>query len=366
MSLFPTDLASIQARIDAIDPVAYGHTRNYTDGAVTRLSPYISRGVISTRQVLQRVLARGYRLHAIESFVKELAWRDYFQRVWQERDVDEDLRRPQEDVRHYELPSALPRAATGIDAVDAALRDLFRTGYLHNHCRMYVAALACNIGRAHWRSPARWLYYHLLDGDWGSNACSWQWVAGSNSNKKYVANQENISRFTRTALADSYLDRPVEELLGIAIPPPLIDTEPFVAETQLPATATPRLDPSLPVYLYNYYHLDPLWRAHETANRVLLLEPELFARYPVSPLCIDFMLRLAEGISDLQIFTGSFAELRALHPGLEFVFREHPLNRHYTGTADAREWLSSAVSGYFPSFFAYWKRLEPALKKEYA
>jgi deoxyribodipyrimidine photo-lyase len=57
--LFPTDYASILQRIMEIDPVKYAKTRNFLTGAVTYLSPYISRGVISTRQVYESLKARG-------------------------------------------------------------------------------------------------------------------------------------------------------------------------------------------------------------------------------------------------------------------------------------------------------------------
>jgi deoxyribodipyrimidine photo-lyase len=75
-------------KLDEIDPVKYGRTRNYVNGAVTCLSPYISRGVISTKQVLEVVLEKGYPISEIESFVKELCWRDYFQRVGQVKDLN--------------------------------------------------------------------------------------------------------------------------------------------------------------------------------------------------------------------------------------------------------------------------------------
>lgn len=80
---FPTDRASIEARIDAIDPIAYGHDRNYLGGHMTMLSPYISRGFITIASIRRRVLARGYQPHQIEQFLKELAWREYFLRVWE-------------------------------------------------------------------------------------------------------------------------------------------------------------------------------------------------------------------------------------------------------------------------------------------
>ncbi|MGM0473884.1 MAG: hypothetical protein ACQERV_07050 [Bacteroidota bacterium] len=71
---FSTDFATIIEKIDRINPLSYEKTRNFVDGAVTYLSPYISRGVISTKQVLERVLAKGYKIPEIESLVKELCW----------------------------------------------------------------------------------------------------------------------------------------------------------------------------------------------------------------------------------------------------------------------------------------------------
>ncbi|MEO5685192.1 MAG: hypothetical protein ABIQ88_21280 [Chitinophagaceae bacterium] len=76
---FPTDYKSILARIDAIDPVKYGRTRNFIDGKLTFLSPYISRGIISSKQVKDAILAKGYKPYQIEKFLQELAWREYRQ-----------------------------------------------------------------------------------------------------------------------------------------------------------------------------------------------------------------------------------------------------------------------------------------------
>ena len=50
------------------------------------------------------------------------------------------------------------------------------------------------------------MYYHLLDGDWASNALSWQWVAGSNANKKYYANQDNINKYFNSSQKQTFLD----------------------------------------------------------------------------------------------------------------------------------------------------------------
>ncbi len=166
-------------------PAQYGRTRNFLDGAVTYLSPYISRGVLSTRKVLNSVLRREIDPSRMQKFIQELAWRDYWQQIWKVKGeaINDDLKRPQPDVRNQEMPEALLNANSGIEAIDLAIRSLYDTGYMHNHIRMYVAAIACNIGGSHWKVPAQWMYYHLLDGDWASNALSWQWVAGSNASK---------------------------------------------------------------------------------------------------------------------------------------------------------------------------------------
>ena len=82
MSSFPISLDEILNRVDVVDPVAYGSTRNFVDGAVSYLSPYISRGVISTKLVMSKTLERGHSPYKVEKFIQELAWRDYWQQVW--------------------------------------------------------------------------------------------------------------------------------------------------------------------------------------------------------------------------------------------------------------------------------------------
>ena len=250
--LFPTDYNQILQKIDQVDPIQYGKSRNYMDGAVTYLSPYLSRGVISTKQVLKHVLNKGFEISQIEQFVKELCWRDYFQRIAQHKNINLDIRHPQEPVLNDGIPVQVVNGATGIQGIDDAIEQLYRTGYMHNHCRMYTASLVCNIAKSHWYQPAQWMYYYLLDGDWASNACSWQWVAGANSNKKYYANQENINRYTHTNQANTYLDKSYEAIENMDTPPSLLDIQKFVPELDLPATSITNIDVALPIFIYNY------------------------------------------------------------------------------------------------------------------
>ncbi len=355
--MIATDWKDIMEKVDNISPVRYGRTRNFIDGDVTRLSPYISRGVISTKFVLERVLDKGINPREIEKFLQELAWRDYWQQIWIDKGdaINDELRWPQQQVDNREMATAIINASTRIEAIDDGINELYKTGYMHNHVRMYVASIACNIGQSHWKVPAQWMYYHLFDADWASNALSWQWVAGSNSKKKYYANQGNINKFCHTWQKNTFLDVDYEMFGSMPIPGVLATTTIPELKTELPQTDDLNIDPTIPTLIYNFYNLDPNWKKDVNANRILLLEPSHFERYPISANSVKFMLELGENIPSLQVFTGEFDELQKSVQNGDIYFKEHPLNRHYKGIEVSRDWMSS-VKGHFPSFFGFWKR----------
>lgn len=365
MISFPTHLQSIEARVKAIQPRNYGLSRNYVDGAVTYLSPYISRGVISTLTVWEEIKSRSLPWSDVDKLVQELAWRDYFQRVAIEKNVDEDIKNKQTGVSYHGMPISILHATTGINAIDTAIKKLYQTGYMHNHHRMYLASLVCNLGQCHWKNGAQWMYYYLLDGDWASNACSWQWVAGSNSSKKYYANQDNINKFDRSHQSGTFLDMPTEALAGLQLPAALSQNHTWQPELVLPAYQKISLDANLPLCLYTPYNLDAQWKKNLTANRVLLLDQNHYEKYAVSEAVIQFITRLSQNISGIQIFTGSFSELMKHYRGKEIYFKEHPLLGHYKGIKEEREWLAPEVTGYYPSFFSYWKKVEKILIEKY-
>ena len=360
---FTVSYEKILNRISDIQPVKYASSRNYIDGAVTYLSPYISRGVISTKQVLEAVLSCGYKPDQIEKFIQELAWRDYWQQVWIAKGdaIDSDLKKPQERVSNQGISEAVVVAKTGISAIDSAINDFYKTGYLHNHVRMYIAAICCNMGQSHWQYPAKWMYYHLLDGDWASNTLSWQWVAGSNSNKKYVANQENINKYCHTKQNGTFLDVDYSEFATMDVPKELAITINEKYSTPLPKKLPIVVHESIPSYIYNFYNLNPLWDSEIQANRILLLEPSVFEKYPISQKSVDFMLALANNIEDIQVFVGEFHELTTQYNLSDIHFKEHPLNQQYKGTEVPRNWMFE-VTGYFPSFFGFWKKCKKQLK----
>ena len=368
---FPTEYEKVLERVNAINPIKYAKTRNFINGQITYLSPYITRGVISTKQVMDKILEKQYPYSVIEKIIQELAWREYFQRVWQSKGVQiwEDIKQDQQEVVHHQMITSIQKANTGIESIDFAINGLYEKGYLHNHSRMYLASIACNIGKAHWLEPSKWMYYHLLDGDIASNNCSWQWVAGAFSSKKYYCNQENINKYTFSKQQNSFLDKPYEQLVDMPIPDALQETTVLDLKTNLPKNTCPQINTELPTLIYNSYNLDPLWRKDEKANRVLLLEPSHFNQYPVSDKVIEFIFGLSKNIEGLQMFKGEIEEIKKLYladslwDDQKIISKEHTAFTYYPGIKDQRDWMFPEVNGYYPSFFSYWKKAERSFRK---
>ena len=364
MDIFPAQWEAILERVNAIDPIKYGSSRNYINGAVSRLSPYISRGAVSLPFIKENLLSR-FSAYQAKPFLQQLAWREYFQRVWWAMgdDIFQDIKHPQPSISHHQLPKALLEGTTGIKQIDQSIQQLTKTGYLHNHARLYTAMLACNIGRAHWFMPAQWMYYHLLDGDIASNTLSWQWVAGSFSNKKYYANQDNINHYSGLTQSDSYLQLGYDQLPQLSIPNALKETTQASFITPLPINQTPLLDSTLPLALYTSYQLNPHWRAAEKLNRLLILAPSHFNKYPVSAQVIAFILELAQNlIPDIQIFVGEVEDIPGITNFPAIYHQQHPLTQDFPGTATPASWMFPEATYRGQGFFGYWKQCEKTLK----
>lgn len=366
---FTTDYPSILKKIKEIDPLQYAKTRNFINGSVSYLSPYISRGVISLKQVQQEVINKGFGLEITQKFLQELAWREYYQRIWQVKEdlIWEDLKQPQPDFSHQELMASVINAEMGINAIDQQIKNLYHSGYMHNHVRMYVASIVCNIGKTHWLQPSKWLYYHLLDGDIASNTASWQWVSGAFASKKYYCNQENINKYTGSDQLNTFLDKTYEELPTLPVPDELKERMILQLKTPLPETPFPTVDLNKPTLIYNSYNLDPVWRSDQHVNRVLLLEPSHFLKYPVSEKVMNFIIDLSKNLPGIQIYTGEISDLTSLYENSRqsldefFISKAHPAFGHYPGVKDSYDWMFPEVTGEYPSFFKYWKKCKPYL-----
>jgi deoxyribodipyrimidine photo-lyase len=195
---WPPNMAAARARLQAVHPGAYARTRNALDGAVSGLSPYITHGMLSLSEALAEVHAR-HPLDVQHKWVYELGWRAFFHHAWAHRGdgIFQSIHEgPLPDAAYaLELPADIAQACTGVPVIDQAVRTLYRTGYLHNHARMWLASYVVHVRKVHWRTGADWLHAHLLDGDLASNHLSWQWVAGTGSHKPYLFNAENVARY---------------------------------------------------------------------------------------------------------------------------------------------------------------------------
>ena len=363
MASFPTNWDAIQERVEQIDPIQYGASRNYLQGAVSRLSPYIARGVITLPDIKNALLDK-FSVQQAKPFLQQLAWREYFQRVWWELGdrMLQDIKHPQPKVLHQQIPVAFINGNTGLDLIDASIHQLMESGYLHNHARMYISMLACNIGGAHWRSPAQWMYYHLLDGDIASNSLSWQWVAGSFSNKKYYANQDNINHYSGTTQANSYLEASYEALPELQVPEQLQATQITAFTTCFPVTKPLTLDYQLPLALYTSYQINPQWLTGKQMNRILLLSPSHFSQFPVSEKVLSFIIALATNlIPDMQIMVGEVEDIPGIEKFPAIHYQEHPLTRNFPGTATPAAWMFPKASYQGKGFFGFWKQCEKSL-----
>ncbi|QDY69172.1 cryptochrome/photolyase family protein [Qingshengfaniella alkalisoli] len=166
----------------------YGIHRDRLDrDATSGMSDYLSLGEISPARLwhaARRHVEEGCK--GAETYLKELVWRDFAYHLayhtprlltdnWREEWSDFAW---QEDQR-LQAVKAWKQGRTGVDVVDAAMRELYVTGRMHNRARMIVASfLTKNLG-FHWKIGMDWFGDCLIDWDPASNALGWQWVAGS-------------------------------------------------------------------------------------------------------------------------------------------------------------------------------------------
>ena len=169
-----------------------GHYREQRDRpdlpATSRLGPALHFGEISARQVLTAgrsalASAPAGDSAGIDSFIRELGWREFAIHVLYAfpHTPESPL-----DARFKHLAwasdpailDAWKRGQTGIPLVDAGMRQLWHTGWMHNRVRMVVGSfLTKNLGQ-HWLEGARWFYDTLVDADLAANTLGWQWTAG--------------------------------------------------------------------------------------------------------------------------------------------------------------------------------------------
>jgi len=157
--------------------------------STSRLSPHLRFGEISPRSVMQATRhqeAETPRLaKAAAKFLAEIGWREFaFHLLFHNPDLATRNHQPRFDAFPWRKPEASAldawrKGRTGYPIVDAGMRELWRTGFMHNRVRMIVASFLVKHMLVDWRVGEEWFWDTLCDADPANNPASWQWVAGS-------------------------------------------------------------------------------------------------------------------------------------------------------------------------------------------
>lgn len=255
------------------------HVSNYGDGRdipaepnTSRLSPYLRFGNLSPRQVWHAAQGakrgRPETSESIDKFLSEIGWREFcYHLLFHFPTMPDEAFNPKfsffpwgEDTERLKAWQA---GKTGYPFVDAGMRELWHTGFMHNRVRMVVASFLTKHLLLNWREGEAWFWDCLLDADLASNACSWQWVGGSGADASPyfrifnpIAQGEKFDKsggYTRrwvpelSGLPDKYLHKPWEApddvllaagvSLGDTYPEPIVDHK-TAREEALSAYAT--------------------------------------------------------------------------------------------------------------------------------
>jgi deoxyribodipyrimidine photo-lyase len=201
--------------------------------ATSRLSPHLRLGTLSPRTVFTAAGKAG-RAHpagraSADTFIGELIWRDFYKQIlWHHPHVARGSFRPQYDALKWEnnekLFAAWREGRTGYPLVDAGMRQLNTTGWMHNRVRMVVAMFLTKDLLISWQWGERYFMQKLLDADLAANNGGWQWSAGTGTDA-----QPWFRIFNPTTQAQKfdpegrYIRRYVPEADTLAYPAPIVD-----------------------------------------------------------------------------------------------------------------------------------------------
>jgi len=203
----------------------YGETRNRPDLVGTsRLSPHLHFGEIGPRQVVAALAPSGHDAASAagtEAYIRELGWREFAHHLLFHFPAtpSEPLDPKFAGYRWENSPALLKawqRGRTGYPIVDAGMRELWHTGWMHNRVRMIVASLLVKNCQVHWLEGARWFWDTLVDADLANNTSGWQWTAGCGADAApYYRIFNPVLQSERFDPDCRYLRRWVPELKGL-------------------------------------------------------------------------------------------------------------------------------------------------------
>jgi deoxyribodipyrimidine photo-lyase len=227
----------------------YKEGRDRPDRPFTsRLSAHLHFGEIGPRQIVWaleelRHGRRGKRAVETEAFVRELGWREFAHHLLYHFPLTpEHNLNPQFDAFAWAQDDAAAiarwqRGRTGVPIIDAGMRQLWKSGWMHNRVRMLVASFLTKNLRQHWRHGARWFWDTLVDADLANNTQGWQWSAGCGADAApYFRIFNPVTQALRFDPQGEYVRQWVPELR--AVPVPLLH-QPWKDPAVLAATGYP-------------------------------------------------------------------------------------------------------------------------------
>ncbi len=192
------------------------------DDCTSRLSPHLRFGEIGPRQLWHAAsmlaAVEPANSGAVDKFLSELAWREFSYHLLYHRD---DVAMVPMQKKYIDLPwrpdqsglAAWQSGLTGLPIIDAGMRQLWQTGWMHNRVRMLVASLLAKNLLIDWRLGEQWFWDTLVDADPASNPVSWQWVAGCGADAApYFRIFNPVTQGEKFDTAGAYVRRWVPEL----------------------------------------------------------------------------------------------------------------------------------------------------------
>jgi deoxyribodipyrimidine photo-lyase len=229
----------------------YDEARNRPDMPGTSgLSPHLHWGEVSPAAVWHAALAAGAaRGAATETFLKELLWREFSHHLlWHRPEMPEEALKPAFAAFPWRNDSAAlaawQKGRTGYPIVDAGMRQLWQTGWMHNRVRMITASFLVKHLLLPWQAGEAWYWDTLVDADLAANSASWQWVAGSGADAApYFRIFNPVLQGEKFDPDGTYVRRFVPELAKL---PPSVIHRPWEAPPVLLAGAGVRLGQTYP------------------------------------------------------------------------------------------------------------------------
>ncbi len=204
----------------------YGKTRNFPakESGTSHLAPHLRFGTVSIRKIIKKAISENN-----EVFWNELIWREFFMQIlWHFPHTIDKAFKPQYDrIAWRHIPCEFEkwkRGETGYAFVDAGMRQLNATGYMHNRVRMVVASFLCKHLLIDWRWGEAYFAEKLLDYEMSSNIGNWQWAAGSGVDAapyfRIFNPMTQVEKFDKNR---EYISKWVPDLQEITYPGKIVD-----------------------------------------------------------------------------------------------------------------------------------------------